>query len=486
MQTYSIIACVDNKYGISKNGIIPWKIQEDSNYFLDMIKYKFTNHKNILLMGYNTFLQCGLGLTKDCIYVVITSHTIESNNNQELYQVRSVNDAIDLISKNYPESHVFVCGGSRIYNEFYSIKVNKSKLINVDELINYIDYDYNCDNFLTDDYKTYVNININSSIKLNTIDVKDNNKNVIIYINNTFKNTFKNRDEDTYKSLILDILNGEKRLTRNAYVYSVFGRMLRFNLDRFPLLTTKRMFLVGIFEELMFFIRGQTDSSLLSSKGVKIWDGNTSREFLDKMGFTDRKVGDMGPMYGYQLRNFNKKYNGDNGDNGFDQLNYCLDLLRNDPHSRRIIMTTYNPLQAFEGVLFPCHGITIMFNTKYISDNRYKLNLMMTQRSCDYFLGVPFNIASYALLVYIICDKLNNEENCKYKYEAGELIMNLGDTHIYDDHKQQALRQLLRTSYDFPKLEIINHPKNIEDYKLDDIKLIDYNCHNGLIAKMIA
>jgi thymidylate synthase len=149
-------------------------------------------------------------------------------------------------------------------------------------------------------------------------------------------------------------------------------------------------------------------------------------------------------------------------------------------------MTTYNPSQAFDGVLFPCHGICIMFNTTYISDNKYKLNVMMTQRSCDYFLGVPFNIASYALLVYMICDKLNHEEDRKYEYIPGELIMNLGDTHIYEEHKVQAIRQLLRTPYEFPTLTFINHPKNIEDYKIEDIVIKDYKCHPGIIAKMIA
>jgi thymidylate synthase len=192
----------------------------------------------------------------------------------------------------------------------------------------------------------------------------------------------------------------------------------------------------------MFFINGKTDTSELSEKGVKIWEANTSREFLDKMGFKYRKVGDMGPMYGFQWRNFF----------GFDQLQYCINLLKTDPTSRRIIMTSYNPAQAFDGVLFPCHGITIMFYCNLIKStdlvNYYKLDIMMTQRSADLFLGVPFNIASYALLNYLICDHINNDQNIKSQIKnnfiPGRLIMNLGDAHIYNEHYTQVIRQIMR------------------------------------------
>ena len=152
-------------------------------------------------------------------------------------------------------------------------------------------------------------------------------------------------------------------------------------------MTTKKVFFRGVFEELLFFLRGDTNSNHLSEKGVKIWEGNTSRDFLDKVGLGHYKVGDTGPMYGFQLKYFNTKYEGADTDytgRGIDQLQYVLDLLKNDPYSRRIIMTTYNPIQKFEGVLFPCHGLFIQFYVE--GDN--KLSCMMTQRSCDVFLGI--------------------------------------------------------------------------------------------------
>lgn len=226
----------------------------------------------------------------------------------------------------------------------------------------------------------------------------------------------------------------------------------------------------------MFFLRGKTDTTELSEKGVKIWEPNTSREFLDKMGFVGRKIGDMGPMYGYQWRNFF----------GFDQLNYCINLLKTDPNSRRIIMTSYNPAQAFEGVLFPCHGICIMFYCVHVTDNTYKLDIMMTQRSADLFLGVPFNIASYALLNYLICDHINNSDS-KYKYTPGRLIMNLGDAHIYEEHKTQVIRQILRNPLDFPKI-LIKTPedKKLESYEFENIEIINYQSYAGILAKMVA
>ena len=148
-------------------------------------------------------------------------------------------------------------------------------------------------------------------------------------------------------------------------------------------------------------------------------------------------------------------------------------------------MTTYNPAQAFEGVLFPCHGITIMFYCSLLNDDTYSLDLMMTQRSCDLFLGIPFNIASYALFVYLICDHINSSDS-KYKYIPRRLIMNLGDVHIYEEHTTQVIRQILRSSLKFPSLTINRKIIDLEDYKFEDIIIKDYNSYAGIIAKMIA
>jgi thymidylate synthase len=223
----------------------------------------------------------------------------------------------------------------------------------------------------------------------------------------------ENQEEQKYLDLMKDLLiEGNITSTRNGYTRSKFGTTLEFDLKNgYPLLTTKKMFFKGICEELLFFLRGDTDSKKLSNKGIKIWEKNTDRTFLDSMGFTQREEGDLGPMYGFQWRHFNAEYNGCNEDyteKGVDQLKYVLNELKTNPNSRRIIMTTYNPQQAKDGVLFPCHGISIQFNVQETEDS-YIVNLSQNQRSADYFLGLPFNIASYALLLELICHQLNLE-----------------------------------------------------------------------------
>ena len=232
------------------------------------------------------------------------------------------------------------------------------------------------------------------------------------------------------------------------------------------------MFLRGIIEELLFFIRGDTDTSKLSDKGVKIWEGNTNQDFLNKMGF-NYKVGEMGPMYGYQWRYFNKPYGEEKG--GIDQLSKLIEDIKNNPNSRRLLMTDYNPSQASQGVLYPCHSLILQF---YCNDNN--LSVKMYQRSADLFLGVPFNIASTTLLLYIIA-KLTNKIPDK-------VSITFGDCHIYTEHIEQVNRQLKRTPYELPSLQVTNFKtiEEVEKASVKDFTLIDYSCYPGIKAKMIA
>ena len=225
---------------------------------------------------------------------------------------------------------------------------------------------------------------------------------------------------------------------------------------------------------------------MLSSKGVKIWEGNTTREFLDSRNLT-YDVGDMGPMYGFNWRHFGTPYKGCSEDytgKGLDQLSQCLDLIRNDPFSRRIIMTTYNPACAEEGVLYPCHGLVVQFYVEMLADGKRSLSCHMYQRSCDWFLGVPFNIASYALLIHMICEIMNNTE--EGEMIPGQLIMSFGDLHLYHAHYEQACMQLVRTPYLFPRLKFNGTCKNLEDFTYENLELVDYRCHPGIRAEMIA
>ena len=257
----------------------------------------------------------------------------------------------------------------------------------------------------------------------------------------------------------------------------MFNHSLKCDLrEGFPLLTTK-VFLRGIIEELLFFIRGDTITSKLSNKSINIWKGNTSAEFLKDRNL-DYAEGVMGPMYGFQWRNFNKKYFVDNlgkpytinDGGGIDQLANVIHLIKNDPTSRRILMTSFNPEQSDEGVLYPCHSIILQF---YV-DGEY-LDLFCYNRSQDLFLGTPFNIASSALLLSII----SNITNKTPRY----LHITMGDIqHIYESHIKCVKQQLEKIKYKLPILTITQKIEldGIENINKDIFIVEDYK-HNGNI-----
>jgi thymidylate synthase len=290
-----------------------------------------------------------------------------------------------------------------------------------------------------------------------------------------------NAGEQQYLDFLAEIIeHGHRRETRNATTRSLFSRQLKFDLaDGFPLLTTKTMFWRGIVEELKFFLSGSTDATILDKAGVKIWNDNTSRAFLDSVGLNHYVQGDMGPLYGFQWRHFGATYRGCQADysgQGTDQLQYVVDVLARDPFSRRAFMTTFHTDQLTQSPLPPCHGLTVQFGV----DKNYRLDCHMYQRSCDAFLGCPFNIASYALLMHIVCALVNSrgtELNSRgtpflaeydpsstgfnqtksensYTLVPGILTMSFGDCHVYESHVDAVREQLQRKPYAFPSLAI--------------------------------
>jgi len=285
-------------------------------------------------------------------------------------------------------------------------------------------------------------------------------------------------EELKYLNLMKNVLsNGIKRIDRtNTGTLSLFGQSFRLNVSNsFPLLTTKKIYWKGVVEELLFFISGKTDTKILEDKNVNIWKGNTSREFLDKRKLFNYKEGEYGPNYGYNWRYFGKKYilineNSINDDKGIDQLNEAINLIKTDPFSRRILVSAWNPKVLDEIPLPSCH-YCYQF---YVDDD--KLSILVNMRSCDIFLGLPFNIASYSLLLYMIAHITN-----KQPYE---IIFMLGDAHIYLNHIDQCNEQLLRDMRDFPKLSFNRIITNIDDFKYEDIKLENYNPHSIIKADM--
>ena len=273
------------------------------------------------------------------------------------------------------------------------------------------------------------------------------------------------------------------RETRNAITNYTFHRSLSFNLlDGFPLITTKKMFWKGIVEELLFFLRGDTNAKHLSDKGVRIWNLNTTREFLDNRGLSHYKEGDMGPMYGWQWRHFGANYQGCDANYtgiGFDQLADVINKIRHDPNNRRILMTDYNPIQVEESVLAPCHSIVLQF----YCDGEY-LDCTMYQRSADIFIGVPFNIASTSILLLLIATVTRRV--------ARWIHINFGDLHLYVDHIDAAMEQLTRSCFPLPTIKIVKYDPEMDpityltSLNINDIQLENYQSHPAIKASIIS
>ena len=254
---------------------------------------------------------------------------------------------------------------------------------------------------------------------------------------------------------------------------NIFSHNMCFNLrESFPLLTIKKVYWKGVVEELLWFISGSTDANILKEKGVKIWNGNTTREFLDSRGLSHYNEGDIGAGYGFQWRHFGANYISKSKDytgEGTDQLKWVINEIKTNPDSRRIIMSAWNPNDIDKMALPPCHCF-IQFWV-----NKGELSSQMYQRSCDVGLGVPFNIASYALLTCLIA------KICKLT--PGDFHYCMGDTHIYKNHIEQLKEQITRKPLKFPTIEIKNID-DIDNIKYDDIILKDYQCYDNIKMNM--
>jgi thymidylate synthase len=289
-----------------------------------------------------------------------------------------------------------------------------------------------------------------------------------------------NPEEQQYLDLIRRILaEGQTRSDRTGTgTIGLFGTQMRFSLadNVFPLLTTKRTFYRGIVEELLWFIRGDTNGNRLSERDIHIWDGNGSREFLDSRGLKEREVGDLGPVYGFQWRHFGARYvdmHTDYTGKGYDQLQTIIDTLRTNPYDRRMIMSAWNPADLHLMALPPCH----MFCQFFVSADR-KLSCLMYQRSCDVGLGVPFNIASYSLLTIMIAHVTG--------LGLGEFVHSMGDTHVYLNHVDALKVQIERTPRPFPKLHIKpgTQRDSIDGFKPEDFELVGYEPYEKIFMKM--
>ena len=277
---------------------------------------------------------------------------------------------------------------------------------------------------------------------------------------------------EQYLDLIRTVLakGTEKGDRTGTGTISYFGYQMRFDLsDGFPLVTTKKVHLKSIIHELLWFVRGDTNIKYLVDNGVSIWNdwpfktysesseyqGEDIKEFAEKIKNDPefaKKWGNLGPVYGKQWRNFN----------GVDQLKNIIEEIKRNPNSRRLIVSSWNPVDIPYMALPPCHSLYQF----YVNDG--KLSLQLYQRSGDIFLGIPFNIASYSLLLMMVANVCG--------LEPGTFVHTIGDAHIYSNHIEQVNIQLERKPYPLPKMIIKRKVENIEDFTYDDFELVDYQC----------
>lgn len=444
----------DNVFGVDNR--LPWiSCKEDLQQFNRLTTNIY--NQNYIIMGKNTWLSLPKKLENRINIVISKTLTRDCGCDLVFESLQDFFDNITLASN----KQFFIIGGKSLIEE----AMTKYKNIIDNIYISVIKKDI---------------IEGENKVILNKFDFQEYLQKVVKKEEVDFYHyRYPEHPEYQYIELLKDItVNGEKRLTRNGYTVSLFSKELSFDLTKgFPLLTTKKMYWKGIVEELLFFIRGNTNSKLLEDKKVNIWKDNTSKEFIKKTGLLYEE-GDMGNMYGFQWRHFGADYidcNTDYSNKGIDQLEQLINEIKTNPTSRRLIITDFNPAQAHMGVLYPCHSIVLQF---YVSVNN--LSVKMYQRSLDAFLGAPFNIASTSLLLCIIAKLTNMKPHMVH--------ITIGDAHLYSEHIKEMQTQLKRVPYDLCTINIPSFRtiKEVEDSQFEDYKLINYNCHQPIKVQMIA
>lgn len=285
-------------------------------------------------------------------------------------------------------------------------------------------------------------------------------------------NYHNSKNEQAYLDLLQHVLShgSEKGDRTGTGTLSHFGAQLRFDLaDGFPLLTTKKVHFKSIVYELFWFLSGSTHVDYLQQNNVRIWNEWAT---ADQTARFNRPAGDLGPIYGHQWRNYGatKREDGSYDNDGVDQITEVIEQIKTNPNSRRLIVSGWNPKEADQVALPPCHTLFQFF----VADN--KLSCQLYQRSADLFLGVPFNIASYALLTHMVAQVCG--------LEVGEFVWTGGDCHIYQNHREQVELQLTRSLYELPTLTLNPDIKDIFAFTFDDISVEGYESHPAIKAKV--
>jgi thymidylate synthase len=476
-------------------------LQIDSqNYFL----------KKNVLESYLNLLVSKLNFDDDNPFVTNTKIVVDQNTVpkfivNKLFSMLNKNNIIliDCLTEKYKEKI------DDIYQKNYS---NDYKII----FLNGLYIDYIIDNKPVDNYFIF---QIDDNEKFHTFGINDDSINSIYEYSKKMINGYKIFDdklgyinekklsfikgyskffqnEKTYLNLLSKIFNeGEYKKGRNGSTYSLTGQTMTFNIKNklLPLITTRKQFTRGIFEELIWFLRGSTDVRELCEKGVNFWNKNTSKSFIEKQNLDiDLPEYCLGAGYGFQMRlcganyiPFKKRKEYTNEDYN-DQLEEVIKSLINQPESRRHIISLWNPCDLKKMALVPCHGLVIQFIANKINEskNDYNLDCCMYQRSGDMFHGIPFNIVSYSILTNMIAEHINNNFDGP-KFYPSKLTITIGDSHIYGSHINAVKEQLLRIPYRSPTINFNRIPKNFDDWNWEDIDIQNYKFHPNVKVDMV-
>jgi len=531
-----VVAYTFGKQGIGKNGELPWHIPEDMAYFKNITSCDYFSSdgsrekRNVVIMGRKTWdsIPVKFKPLNNRMNIVITNGSTPDEYNTDEHRTNIIfitwNTFIDMDLSTYGK--LFIIGGEQIYKmalesgyveKLYATVIYPYK---TNSIANTNDTDIDtCDTFFPKfEYQSIISVSpfIKSKSKSNLY-IRHITYNIKwTYMSGDY-HLWHNKEETAYLDLMHKILVSGMTVEDRTGVgtLSCFGEMLKYNLrDTFPISTTKRLFFRAVFEELKLYLSGKTDNQILQDKGITIWNGNTSREFLDNRGLTDYCDGDMGETYGFNMRHYGGIYRGcktdypissnisgdtvkgenaktdttgntngtvasDISNYGYDQLQNVIHLIKNDPTSRRIIIDLWNPATVHKAALPSCL-CKYQFN---VNVEKKELNLAIYLRSSDYFLANNWNTCTGALLVHLLCnlDGIN--------LTAGELTVFIADAHLYKTHIEQVKLNLARNPFPYPKLIVnrddkLNKKTNILDFEFSDIELLGYQTHPNIKAEM--
>uniref|UniRef100_A0A0G4HTD0 Bifunctional dihydrofolate reductase-thymidylate synthase n=1 Tax=Chromera velia CCMP2878 TaxID=1169474 RepID=A0A0G4HTD0_9ALVE len=516
-----VVAATTATFGIGVKGRLPWELPSDMNFFRRLTsEVTSTEEKqNAVVMGRKTWesIPSKYKPLKNRLNVVISSSLTSSDVPESVKLVKSLREALSLLQGDLRDrtEAVFIIGGASVYKAAFESGVvsrvfwtrigvdiecdtfvpkfwsedeegetdgkeggeketPKFRLVSLSEsrAENGVPFDFAVlenEETVRSEWQERQREDSSSSLSfLSKFQRKENKdeKEKLVPVEVFPLLRDRRHEELQYLDLIAELINfGVVQDDRTGVgVRSKFGRMMRFDLrETFPLLTTKRVFWRGVVEELLWFVRGDTNAKNLSDKKVRIWDANGSREFLDGRGLQHREEGDLGPVYGFQWRHFGAAYkdmHADYSGEGVDQLSSVVETLKKNPNDRRLIVSAWNPSDLPKMALPPCH---LLF--QFYAANG-ELSCSLYQRSCDVGLGVPFNIASYSLLTMMVAQATG--------LKAREFVHFLGHTHVYKNHVEPLKTQLKRTPRPFPVLKINPEKKDLDSFDASDFELDGY------------